>query len=159
MFASTNALKNNDILPIDDVENNFYILIYLLNGSLPLEMGKNVKVNSKSEIIINIRHSLPTSVLCQKFPFEFQQIFDEIKNGNKKIKPDFHKIIKTFESFKNYCHITKNQEKLKFKWNELFVEALKIDSKKWNDSKKKEINELFYQYGLKLKNYIDYLID
>ena len=159
MFASTNALKNNDILPIDDVESIFYILIYLLNGSLPWEMGKNVKVNSKSEIIINIRHSLPTSILCQKFPLEFQEIFDEIKNGNKIISPDYQKIIKTFESIKNYCQVNKNQEKLKFKWNELFVETLKIDSKKLNDSKKKEINDLFYQYGLKLKNYIDYLID
>ena len=122
-------------------------------------MGKNVKVNSKSEIIINTKHSLPTFLLCQKFPLEFQQTFDEIKNWNKKISPDYQKIIKTFESIKNYYQINKNQEKLKFKWNELFVETLKIDSKKLNDSKKKEINDLFYQYGLKLKNYIDYLID
>lgn len=159
MFASTNALKNKDILPGDDLESIFYILIYLLNGSLPWEIGKNVEINNKSEVIIKIRESFPTCVLCQKFPLSFQKLFDEIKDGHKANNPEYQKIIKIFEAIKKDCKVNKLKEKLKYKWNEVFIDALRDDKNKINSSKKKQVNALFEQYGLKLNNYVDYIID
>ena len=36
-FSSTNGVLDKDVMPYDDIEIIFYILIFLLNGWLPLK--------------------------------------------------------------------------------------------------------------------------
>ena len=39
-FSSTNALLDKDTMPFDDIKSMFYILIYFINGELPLKKKK-----------------------------------------------------------------------------------------------------------------------
>lgn len=144
-------------MPFDDVESIFYILIYFLNGCLPWEYGKNINETNKNELIIKIRETIPSSFLCKDFPKDFQELFNEIKNRKNCEKPNYEKIIGTFEKIKKDIKVIKDVQHNKFKWIEIFQEAINNNSRKISKLKKNEINNLFLKYGLKLKQFLDYI--
>lgn len=76
-FSSNNALLEKDVLPFDDIESIFYLMIYFLNGSLPWERSKLSEENYNKKNIIEIRKNISPEELCKNFPKKFINLFKE----------------------------------------------------------------------------------
>ena len=79
-ISSTNALKNKDTLPKDDLESLFYILIYFFNGSLPWYDPETKNKKYSVDEIISIREKIQPSYLCKNFPKEFPDYSKKYRN-------------------------------------------------------------------------------
>ena len=90
IYGSINALSGIELSRRDDFESLAYVLIYLINGSLPWE---NIKIKNKEEKIkeiLEMKNQIKTEDLCSGLPDEIKLFASYIKNLKFEEEPDYN---------------------------------------------------------------------
>ena len=96
-YASINALRGNDQSRRDDLESIGYVLMYLLNGSLPWQ-GIDAKTKEeKYGKILYKKEITPPEELCKGYPEELVSYLKYTKNLEYEEDPKYDYLIELFE--------------------------------------------------------------
>ena len=96
-YASINALRGNDQSRRDDLESIGYVLMYLLNGSLPWQ-GIDAKTKEeKYAKILYKKEITPPEELCKGYPEELVCYLKYTKNLEYEEDPKYDYLIELFE--------------------------------------------------------------
>ena len=88
-FASLNTHYGYEQSRRDDLESLFFVLIYLLKGSLPWQ-GIQAKVKKeKYEKILKLKENTPIKDLCNKLPIEFENFVNYVRSLKFDKAPDY----------------------------------------------------------------------
>ena len=116
IFASTSALAGLQLYPKDDVENLFYVLIYLKTGTLPWLKFKNEKKKEFSQKILQMHYSLSLDELFQGFCKEVKFIFKSLSGLNPQDIPEYDIYIENLKFALNRLKQTENKAQIKYIW-------------------------------------------
>ena len=96
-YASINALRGNDQSRRDDLESIGYVLMYLLNGSLPWQgMDAKTKEEKYAKILYK-KEITPPEELCKGCPKELISYIKYTKNLEYEEDPNYDYLIELFE--------------------------------------------------------------
>jgi len=90
IYGSINALSGIDLSRKDDLESLSYVLIYIINGSLPWE---NMKIKNKEEKIkeiLEMKNQIKAEDLCSGLPEEIKLFVSYINNLKFEEEPDYN---------------------------------------------------------------------
>ena len=93
-----NALLGIRLTRRDDLESLAYVLIYLMQGSLPWQSRK-----STTEIL-DMRMAITPSALCEGLPAEFEIFLDYARSLEFKQKPDYQYLRGLFSCLRESDH-------------------------------------------------------
>ena len=91
-YASINTLFGCEQSRRDDLESIFYVLVYLLKGSLPWQGVKAVNDKDKCDKIRDLKQSFPRSQMYNEIPKEFCQFFESVRKLSFAEEPDYVKL-------------------------------------------------------------------
>lgn len=178
-YSSVNSTRGNSQSRRDDIEAIFNCLVFFFKGKLPWEPPQNLKEYNiskdnntssfnkdkiisqsyKDEIkrILKIKETIEPSIFCKDMPNEFKVIYCYIKNLSYEEMPDYNIIRLLLRNvIESKKKTVKKIDRNKFIWEKKIKEML--TSKKSDETKIKEINNLFPGYPLNIKKLMDLLI-
>ena len=88
-FVSINTHLGYEQSRRDDLESIAYLLIYFMKGKLPWQGIEIEQRQTKYQLIGEKKQSIPTSVLCEGLPKEFQLFLDEVRALGFDQKPHY----------------------------------------------------------------------
>ncbi|KAF1962347.1 kinase-like protein [Byssothecium circinans] len=92
-YASINALLGKEQSPRDDMESLGYVILYLLQGSLPWQGLKDD--SQKEKIILERKQQAEEYGLFDHVPLEFKSYFKHVRSGRKL---DYSYLLRLFRS-------------------------------------------------------------
>jgi hypothetical protein len=93
-----NALLGIRLTRRDDLESLAYVLIYLMQGSLPWQSRK------LTTELLDMRMAITPSTLCEGLPAEFEIFLDYARSLEFKQKPDYQYLRGLFSSLHESDH-------------------------------------------------------
>ncbi|OHT15779.1 Casein kinase I isoform epsilon [Tritrichomonas foetus] len=79
LYASINAMKNQEQSRRDDLESLAYVLLYLLRGNLPWEKTHSGNLKEAQENILRIKEQVTIEDLCRGLPEEFAILLSSVR--------------------------------------------------------------------------------
>eukprot|EP00906_Rhabdomonas_costata_P033544 RCo047263 len=96
-FCSINAHDGNELSRRDDLESLFYVLVYLLRGSLPWQKIRASGPDEQNALIREQKVGPPIKALLRDLPQEFVSFYNYVRSLGFKKKPNYVQIQKLFE--------------------------------------------------------------
>lgn len=96
-YASMNALLGIRLTRRDDLESLAYVLIYLMQGSLPWQSRKSTE-------LLDMRMAITPSTLCEGLPAEFEIFLNYARSLDFKQKPDYQYLRGLFSCLQESDH-------------------------------------------------------
>ena len=100
IFASSSALFGLFIRPKDNIENLFYVMIYLKNSTLTWLKFKKENKKEFLETILKLHYNITEDEFFNGFSKELKFIFKSLKNLKQKKIQNMKYIYKTLNNYK-----------------------------------------------------------
>jgi casein kinase I family protein HRR25 len=96
LYASINSHKNISHSRRDDLESLAYVLIQLVNGSLPWQNLAKPRRNKSSDGILKMKLATSAASLCHDIPTEFITFLNYARKLDFEQKPDYEYLRRVF---------------------------------------------------------------
>jgi hypothetical protein len=101
LFSSINCHNRVTLSRRDDIISFFYMLIYLIKGSLPWSFVEYSSILDKWSNVLKIKQSVESKKLCEGLPAHFKTMMDYCFFLDYKEKPNYKYLIHLFRKFLN----------------------------------------------------------
>ena len=158
-YSSINSHKGIRQSRRDDLESMMYILIYFYKGKLPWQDIKVKQKHERQEKILKKKQMTSIRELCDGLPYQFNVLLDYSKKLGFVENPKYEKYDYLFQNIIDNIKESENIEKNYFYiWEKSLVDDLiKVNGDE--NSLNEEIVMIFKGYPIKIKNYIQFLMN